>query len=165
MKETKQVVKLIVPASKAKRWKENASSLNISRSKYLVDLIDGKNPNDNFAPNEKEILFTKFWGKYPRKQGSKKNAMRSFSKLNKTQINDLFNALPIHLKYWELSGTEMAYIPHATTWINQQRWEDEINLDQFKISSSKKIDVVDQEVKQKPRQLSIFEKVFSKLSR
>ena len=154
----KCIVKLNVPASQAKEWKDTACELGMSRNEYLIDLIRGEIDPDSFLPNERENLFNQFWNQYPRKQ-SKQQCQKAFNKLNKHQIHSVFCALIIHKKYWEIKGTSKEYIPHPSTWINQKRWEDEIDLNEVEIPSSKK------EVKEEPRQLNIFEKVFNKLTR
>ena len=153
----KCIVKLNVPVAKAKEWKDTAQGLGMSRNEYLINLILGENFNDSFLPDERESYFNKFWTQYPRKQ-SKQQCQKAFNKLSKTQIKMIFNALPTHQKYWEIKGTSKEYIPHPSTWINQRRWEDEIDLTEVQIPSNKK------EVKEEPKQLNLFKKVFNTLT-
>ena len=71
--------------------------------------------------------FQKFWEMYPRKQ-SKKMAEKAWMKLKSEEQTEALDALPNHVKYWELKQTEKEFIPHPATWLNQFRWEDELDL-------------------------------------
>jgi hypothetical protein len=42
-------------------------------------------------------------------------------------------ALPNHLEYWKLKQTEKDYICHPATWLNQGRWEDELDMEVKKL--------------------------------
>lgn len=74
-------------------------------------------------------MFNDFWKLYPRKV-SKRVAEKSWSKLTKDEQLDAFEALPVHIKYWQLKNTETEFIPHPATWLNQGRWEDELDFTQ-----------------------------------
>jgi len=39
-------------------------------------------------------------------------------------------AIVEHRKYWTIKGTELDYIPHASTWLNNQRFFDEIVIEE-----------------------------------
>ena len=71
----------------------------------------------------KEDKFNEFWKLYPRKV-AKLAAKRSWKRLTNKKINQIFDVLYEHLIRWK--KTELQYIPHASTWLNQQRWEDEL---------------------------------------
>jgi hypothetical protein len=67
--------------------------------------------------------FEKFWEVYPNKGGSKKKAFESWLKAIKKSISqeELFNLCE---KYNKITlGKDIKFIPHCTTWLNQQRWE------------------------------------------
>lgn len=74
--------------------------------------------------------FDKFWSKYPRKK-SKKKANDIYSRLlSKSKDPDkLHLQIMMGLKKYcdelERKGTASEYILHPTTWLNQERWEDE----------------------------------------
>ena len=72
-------------------------------------------------------MFDQFWKLYPRKVG-KRAAQKSWQRLNAQEQSDVLEALPNHLKYWQLKNTETDYIPHPATWLNQGRWEDELDM-------------------------------------
>jgi hypothetical protein len=72
-------------------------------------------------------MFNEFWSMYPRKV-SKRAAEKAWLKLTLQEQSDALEALPNHIKYWKLKNTETEYVPHAATWINQGRWEDELDM-------------------------------------
>ncbi len=71
--------------------------------------------------------FEAAWTAYPRKV-SKKEAQRAWSRLSAAQRFEVVHALPIHARYWQLAGTAKEYIPHFSTWLNQERWTDELEM-------------------------------------
>lgn len=83
----------------------------------------------NIKENRKKAsapdLFLNFWNEYPRKV-AKATAKKSFDKLkvDESLLKQILQALEIQKqsKQWQ----DKNYIPHAATWINQKRWEDEM---------------------------------------
>ena len=73
------------------------------------------------------IMFKQFWQHYPRKI-AKRAAQKAFDRLTKQEQSDSVEAIEEHVAYWKLKGTEMDFIPHASTWINQGRFEDELDM-------------------------------------
>ena len=72
-------------------------------------------------------MFEQFWQHYPRKI-AKRAAQKAFDRLTKQEQSDAVEAIEQHLAYWKLKGTEMDFIPHASTWLNQGRFEDELDM-------------------------------------
>jgi hypothetical protein len=72
----------------------------------------------------KNVLFDAFWEMYPNKVGKGK-AMSTWQKVMREEKN-IMDALPRHVAQWVALGTEKKYIPHPATWLNQQRWLDEV---------------------------------------
>ena len=72
-------------------------------------------------------MFQTFWELYPRKV-SRKTAEKAFNKLSRSEQEEALKALPNHIKYWQLKDTDKEFIPHASSWINQARYQDEIDL-------------------------------------
>jgi len=70
-------------------------------------------------------LFVLFWLRYPRKQ-ARFAAEREWAKLSPPAQAAALEALPAHIAHWQLSGTERRFVPHASTWLHQRRWEDEL---------------------------------------
>ena len=69
--------------------------------------------------------FILFWYRYPRKQG-KLEAQRAWARLAGADRTAALERLPAQVAQWQLSGTERRFIPHPATWLNQRRWEDEL---------------------------------------
>lgn len=76
-------------------------------------------------------MFSEFWKQYPRKV-SRKMAEKAWLKLSTTEQDQALEALPTHIKYWQTTNTEKEFIPHASTWLNQARYEDELEIPQPK---------------------------------
>jgi hypothetical protein len=74
-------------------------------------------------------MFEQFWALYPKK-AAKKEALKAFDKLRHEQKLSALNALPNHIQYWKATATEKMYIPHPASWLNGERWEDEIEMPQ-----------------------------------
>jgi hypothetical protein len=73
--------------------------------------------------------FNMFWAQYPRKVG-KLTAQRSWQKMPDDHKQKALEAIVEHRKYWTVKGTELDYIPHASTWLNNQRFFDEIVIEE-----------------------------------
>ena len=83
------------------------------------------NKQSNKQTNNYSVQFEEFWKLYPRKL-AKKKAEESFKKAVKVvDSKDIIAGLKKYLTVW--AGKEHDFIPHASTWLNQHRWEDEIN--------------------------------------
>lgn len=76
----------------------------------------------------KEKSFDAFWSAYPRKI-SKAEALKAFEKLSPDDqlLSDILESLERQKKteQWQKDGGQ--FVPHASTWLNQRRWEDEIS--------------------------------------
>ena len=79
------------------------------------------------------MSFDIFWEMYPRKV-SKRVAQRKFESLKPDEQSLALEALPNHIKYWKSKNTEMEFICHASTWLSQYRFEDEIVIEQPKVN-------------------------------
>ena len=72
-------------------------------------------------------MFEQFWKHYPRKV-AKRAALVAFNRLTKDEQAQAVEAIEQHVAYWKLKGTETDFIPHAATWLNQGRFEDELDM-------------------------------------
>ena len=79
------------------------------------------------------MMFETFWDMYPRKV-SKRVAQKSFERLTQAEQALAIATMPNHIAYWKSKDTEMEYIPHASTWIGQFRFEDEIVIEEPKVN-------------------------------
>jgi uncharacterized protein YdaU (DUF1376 family) len=76
---------------------------------------------------DKRVGFAEFWDAYPRKV-SKKAAEKAWTKLapDETLRWVIMGALVAAKKCDTWRNSNVEYIPHAATWLNGRRWEDEI---------------------------------------
>lgn len=90
--------------------------------------------------NDKNIYtvdFERFWSVYPRKV-NKKKAFRAWQKCEEIRppLDNLISIVrdQAQLKGWKKDGGR--YIPHASTWLNSQRWEDQIEIEEINSGDS-----------------------------
>ena len=55
-------------------------------------------------------------------------ARTAWAKLTSKQKVDALAAINNYVKYWQLKEIDLDFIPHASTWLNQERFEDELDL-------------------------------------
>lgn len=81
--------------------------------------------------NEKQIQdsFDEFWSMYPRKT-AKQTALRSWLKINPDEDlrKKIVVALEQHCKLDQWTKDDGRFIPHPATWLNQERWNDELKI-------------------------------------
>jgi len=89
-----------------------------------------KNGKELQEEQEEDIYttnFLKFWGEYPKKQG-KGAAFKSYQKIKdpKPTLTGILKSVAEHkkIKQWQ----DKDFIPYPATWLNQRRWEDEIEI-------------------------------------
>lgn len=71
--------------------------------------------------------FDQFWTVYPRKIG-KGAARKVFARINPNDelLKRMITAVVKQSKTTDWTKEGGQYIPHPTTWLNQERWEDEV---------------------------------------
>ncbi len=83
-----------------------------------------------------EATFETFWKLYPRKCG-KEPARKAFAKINPSPelLAQMVESLAKHCASTGWTKDDGQFIPHASTWLNQKRWNDEVkpagNVHQF----------------------------------
>lgn len=77
--------------------------------------------------SKKEMWFESFWEIYPKKQ-DKKKAKQKFLKLctDEKKYQEIMQGLRNVLPVWAKKDNK--YIPMPTTWLNGERWNDEVDL-------------------------------------
>ena len=94
--------------------------------------MDEKSDPDKIATNNhkpitnnKEYIdrFNEFWKHYPRKI-SKANAEKVWLRLKPD--DELTKKIILAINKQGLRNREIQFVPHPTTWLNGQRWEDEV---------------------------------------
>jgi len=88
------------------------------------------NHNTPVAPKGADGLFERFWASYPNKSGHKA-ALKAWEKLklipNDPRIEEMRSGLAHAKKSREWLKDNGEYIPHASTWLNGERWKDELH--------------------------------------
>jgi len=71
--------------------------------------------------------FNQIWAMYPKKV-SKAVAKKAFQKIkpNKELFDTMVKAIETHSSSRDWTKENGQYIPHLSTWLNQERWEDEL---------------------------------------
>lgn len=82
----------------------------------------GKRPKN---PLDGSPEFVAFWDKYPKKV-SRKAALKAWQTANPglDLVVVIMQALDRHCGKW--AGKDESFIPHASTWLNGERWVDEL---------------------------------------
>jgi len=115
--------------------------------------------------------FDQLWIIYPKKQ-KKARCSRVFKALNKTNREACIRGVRRYIKYWELNGTSLSHIPLLSSFINDARWDDELDMsksqDSLKMSptSNRYTDMykADKEEPIKPEDIATPEQVHEILS-
>lgn len=109
----------------------------VSIGKVSID----KNNKNNISCNEnseievldqKEMWFESFWEIYPKHQ-DKKKAKQKFLKLctDKKKYQEIMQGLRNVLPVWAKKDNK--YIPMPTTWLNGERWNDEVDMNLYEL--------------------------------
>ena len=131
-------------AGASARWNKQNDSKRISNnsknSKRIFAIFDdGKNGytdtntetntntnTDNKPPKSpKGDGFERFWAAYPKKVG-KQAAKKAWSKVNKDLTEVILQAVEYQTASKQGQEDGGRYIPNPTTWLNQGRWDDEL---------------------------------------
>ncbi|MFQ6794687.1 MAG: helix-turn-helix domain-containing protein [Thomasclavelia sp.] len=118
----------------SKQSLHNNIEYNIEYNKYSANDDENQKNEDNekFNPN---VAFKKFWETYPRKTNKKKAKDAFIRKCsNEMMFQKMIKALVDQKRsdQWQ----DVKFIPHASTWINGERWDDEIRPKQEESSSN-----------------------------
>lgn len=70
--------------------------------------------------------FDRFWKVYPRKEGKKAARSAFKSMIKRKHLDEARKALPLHIAMWREQGRPTSAIPHAATWLNGERYLDEL---------------------------------------
>ena len=74
--------------------------------------------------------FNEFWKLYPRKIGKSVCSKKYKIALKKVKHEELITSLKDHVTGWK--NTDLEYIPHPSTWLNQERWNDVVEQPEVK---------------------------------
>ena len=77
------------------------------------------------------MTFNDFYNQYPRKM-ARKDAEKAWNRLTPIQQAECLEAMPNYLKYWKIKETAKDFIPYFATFLNQERWTDDIDIEPTK---------------------------------
>ncbi len=80
----------------------------------------------NSARPHEDPLFLSFWQAYPRKIGKGEARVAFARACRKEDANTIVQAAIAYAKHCEELGTESQFRPHPSTWLNQERWDDDL---------------------------------------
>lgn len=75
------------------------------------------------AEQDEWITWDTFWTLWPRKV-ARKEAQKAWDRLTPAEQQAAILALPDWRRVW--SAKDMQYVPHASTWLHGERWDDEL---------------------------------------
>jgi DNA-binding MarR family transcriptional regulator len=84
----------------------------------------GKKSLSNSTNVDLDITFDLIWDQYGKKVGKKK-AYTSFKRLSRTQIQKVTQHIPLYVKHHH-EANKAAFLPHLSTYLNQERYLEEL---------------------------------------
>lgn len=113
----------------AKRVANHKSKSNAATN---ASNVSGALPREEKRREENKALrafidevFSKFWRLYPKKV-SKKDAVKAWIKIDPELYPKILEALANHMASEGWVKEDGKFIPNAATWLNAERWEDEV---------------------------------------
>ena len=107
--------------------------IDIDTDKEVINTnISCKKNSEIEVLDQKEMWFESFWKIYPKHQ-DKKKAKQKFLKActNEKEYKAIMDGLRNVLPVWAKKDTK--YIPMPTTWLNDERWNDEVNVNLYEL--------------------------------
>jgi uncharacterized protein YdaU (DUF1376 family) len=107
-----------------------ASAQRTLNERSATNTNTNTNTNTKEPPTPKGAVdngFANFWNPYPRKT-AKVQAQKAWAKLNPSEAlqKQILEALAAQCKSEQWTKDGGSFIPHASTWLNQRRWEDQL---------------------------------------
>lgn len=103
---------------------------------YSTDIINKKKEIvcsiEHTKENPMESLFEVFWSKYPKKQKKKDARVAFLRNVSESNAKKVFDGLEMWLKSEQWSKDHGRYIPLPTSWLNEERWNDELKTSEIK---------------------------------
>ena len=106
--------------------KENLPKL--VKKDNTLNLVNNNLRKEHIIPEQYKdyagCAFDYFWSMYPRKIGKSKAFDAFYKASGKVDFNILYNAVEQYAE--SVKDVDKQFIPHASTWLNQERWLDDI---------------------------------------
>jgi len=126
-----------IASAKARKQKAAERQRNSTRVKQSVNEIQLTNNQEPLTNNQEPYIkeaanafcvddcFDEFWGKWPKRGDTKKTAFDKYkTKCKSLEAHELImQGLAAQLPQY--AARENSYIPAASTWLNQERWNNE----------------------------------------
>lgn len=120
---TPQVADDLPPRSPVTYEREPLNESHRTNTRTTVDHSDADDV-------DVEACFDEWYAEYPRKAG-KGAARKAYAKaLDRTTRDTLLVAVRAFARLCKAQGTEKRYIAHPATWLNQERWDDDLAVDE-----------------------------------
>ena len=109
---------------------KNQYSKGKKQSGHMTSHMENENENENIDDNEDKnyIEFDIFWNLYDKKIGDKKRCIKKWNKLSEPVQLKIIESLPGWLKQF----SEKQFQPYPETYLNQERWNDEVVINKPK---------------------------------
>ena len=110
-----------------KRWNKSDNNHNIVKE-VLITKNNSSSSTSSAYFNNKDIYtssFQNFWEVYPRRTG-KKTALQAWNKINPDNELQKIMLDAIERNKQTKQWQSRRFIPHPATWLNQERWNDEV---------------------------------------
>ena len=99
----------------------------VNTTKLSKDKTVKTNKDKSKEDGQIQKQFDHLWIIYPKKQ-KKARCSRVFKGLSKTKRDACLKGVKRYIKYWELNGTSVSHVPLLSSFINDERWNDELDL-------------------------------------
>ncbi len=133
-RDGKQIIQIVKWAKHQNPHKKEAPS--VLPAEFDTEPGEEEGPERGPLAEASEEVFESFWKLYPRKCG-KEPARKAFAKINPSPelLAQMVESLAKHCASTGWTKDDGQFIPHASTWLNQKRWNDEVkpagNVHQF----------------------------------
>jgi len=111
---------------------ENTANPHQQAECLTVEMARGAGKPEYHTMTLVEQQFELFWQLYPRKAG-KKAAKKIWMdiKPDESMFLTIMTAITTANQYWQHQGISLKHIPHPSTWLDEERWEDEFSAEQL----------------------------------
>jgi len=113
------------PGNKQITSEQQADNKQITTTKELKELKELKEKNICHENDLDE--FDEFWNIYPKNRASRKNSLEKYKSTRKKGITHetIINGARQYFQLTKRERTEQKFIAHATTWLSQERWNND----------------------------------------